>query len=251
MNLATLPVNRVIDMDNYLGTFIEQEITLVAPEDDPISTHTADQIHDDISSSLHGAMNWINVIELIRNPRNEISQFRVSSFGMKLLKATKRDTEKAAPSPEDQFMVLANLEIILPPDLDPAIRFRLCQIVELRGSHSVITKDSIRRAMDNGWTAESIKDLLISNSRSEVPENVITFIEDIAQRHGHIIINAREHTVETRDPWLMTEIRARRTVKPYLAELESENTARIPKGKDPRRLLVLLRKSGYLPRWIS
>lgn len=251
MNLAALPINRLIDMDDYLETFIEQEIPLIGLDDDTASRQTSDQIRDDISNSLNGAMNWINVIELIRNQRNNTTQFQVSSFGMTLLRARKRDIEKMAPSPEEQFLVLANLEIILPPDLDPAIRFRLCQIVELRGSHSVITKDSIRRAMDNGWTAKSIKDLLISNSRSKVPDNVITFVEDIAQRHGHIIINASERIVETRDPWLMTEIRARRTVKPYLTELESDNTARIPKGKDPRRLLVLLRKSGYLPRWIS
>ncbi len=250
-NLATLPVNRMINLDDYLDTFLEQEITLFAIDNVPISKLTRDQIRDDILNSLSGPLNWINVIDLIINLHSETTQFRVSSFGMKLLRARKRDTEKAAPSPENQFLVLANLEIILPPDLDPAVRFRLCQIVELRGNHSVITKDSIRRAMDNDWTAKSIKDLLMSNSRSKVPENVITFIEDIAQRHGHIIINAGERIVETRDPWLMTEIRARRTIKPYVSEPESENTARIPKGKDPRRLLILLRKSGYLPKWIS
>ncbi len=250
-NLAILPVNRLVDLDNYLEALLEQEITLIATDDVQISTITIDQIRDDITNSLYGALSWINAINLIKNKYTETTQLRVSSFGMKLLRARKRDTEKAAQTPENQFLVLANLEIILPPDLDPAVRFRLCQFVELRGNHSVITKDSIRRAMDNDWTEKSIKDLLTANSRSKVPENVITFIEDIAQRHGHIIINASEGIVETRDSWLMTEIRARRTVKPYLSEPKSDNTARIPNGKDPRRLLILLRKSGYLPKWIS
>jgi hypothetical protein len=246
-NLATIPVQRSLSVQDYIESFLQNELAIVDVDTQSSSQYTAAGFMDDISYSLYSILDWIGIIRVTLDPEGN-DLYRVTQYGHDLL--VEKEAEKTPPRVETDFVVLANHEIVMPPDIDPAVRFRLCQFVEQRGSHCAVTRDSLRRGLDNGWEAKDIKDFLRSHSRSDLPENVITFVEEIADRHGHIVIDAGKRTVKTRDAWLMTEIKARRTVTPYIGEPIDEKKARITTGKDPRRLLILLRKAGYFPRWI-
>jgi hypothetical protein len=247
-NLATIPVQRSVSIQDYIEFFLQNELAIVDVDTHPSPQYTVVGITDDISYSLYSILDWIGVIRVTLDPE-ENDLYRITQYGHELL--NEKENEEPPPRVETNFVVLANHEIVLPPDIDPAVRFRLCQFVELRGNHCAVTRDSLRRGLDNGWVAKEINDFLQSHSRSGLPDNVLTFVEEVADRHGHIVIDARKRTVETRDSWLMTEIKARRTVTPYIGEPISPKKTRITTGKDPRRLLILLRKAGYFPRWIS
>jgi hypothetical protein len=249
--LRSIPQGRWIDTEAFLDALIDEQMWLIHFEGVSQDHHDLQHVRTDLHQSLCTVLNWIGIVRIADATGSDCSSFCISNFGSRFLQAKKTDTERPIPEAETQFLVLANLEIILPPDLDPAVRFRLCQFSEVRGSHCVLTRDSIRRSLDNDWTADSMKKFLVTHARSDVPDNVATFITDVADRHGHIVIQAGRRLVETRDAWLMTEIRTRRAIGPYLTEPDTPRTTRITPGKDPRRLLILLRKAGYYPRWVS
>jgi len=248
-NLATIGVSRWMSIDSYVTAFLQTEAATV-DSDAIFSPHATANLEEDTRNSIHSILNWIGIVR-VASDRNGTAIFCVTPYGDSVLRTRKSPTAEPAARAESEVVVLANHEIMLPPDIDPAVRFRLCQFVERRGSHCVLTRDSIRRAMDNGWEARGIIDFLEAHSQSELPDNVVKFVTEVADRHGHIIINAGKRTVEARDGWLMTEIKARRTITPYIAESLSPKKAAITNGKDPRRLLILLRKAGYFPRWVS
>jgi len=249
--LATLSPQRWIDLDAFIDTLIQQESVMIESENHQTNAVNSEEIIYDIRQSLCMALRWIGIVRMAQTDDKEQKEFCVTDFGSALLKAEGEAIYQRQLYQETNFLALANLDIILPPDLHPEIRFRLCDFVELKGNHCVLTRDSIRRGLDNGWTEKSITEFLHVHSRSTPPENVIKFIKEVAERHGHIVIWANQGTIETRDAWLMTEIASRRTIKPYLIEQDKPHTARITPGKDPRRLLILLRKAGYFPRWMS
>jgi hypothetical protein len=249
--LATLSPYRWIDLEPFINTFIQQETIIIESENHHPTASISEEIIFDIRQSLCLALRWIGIIQMTSINGKELDVFYITGFGSALFKAESKTIYQRQLYQETNFLVLANLEINLPPDLRPEVRFRLCDFVELKGNHCVLTKDSIRRGLDNGWSEKSIVEFLRSHSRSPLPENVVKFIKEVAERHGHIVIWANRGTVETRDAWLMTEIASRRTIKPYLIEHDKPHTARITPGKDPRRLLILLRKAGYFPRWMS
>jgi hypothetical protein len=249
--LASLPPNRWMDLESFVITMIRQEWSMIETEIQVQTPVISEEVTNDIRQSLRTVFRWAGIIQVASGEPGRQEEFYLTKFGSNLLTGKESKLDHTASSGEMSFLVLANLEIILPPDLDPEVRFRLFDFVELKGNHSILTKDSIRRGLDNSWTENTITDFLKLHSRSPLPDNVAKFIKDVAERHGHIIIWANHRTVETRDAWLMTEIKSRRTIRPYLAELDKPDRARITPGKDPRRLLLLLRKAGYLPRWVS
>jgi len=249
MNLATVGVSRWMSVDAYVTTFLEAEVATV-DFDVPLSLLAGANVEEEARNSIGTILNWIGIVRVAAD-RDNRAIFCVTPYGDSLLRGRKSDVGEPTVRVESDIVVLANHEIMLPPDIDPAVRFRLCQFVEVRGSHCVLIRDSIRRALDNGWEASGIIGFLEAHSRSQLPDNVIKFVTEVADRHGHIVINAAKRTVETRDGWLMTEIKARRTITPYIAQSLTPKKAAITGGKDPRRLLILLRKAGYFPRWVS
>ena len=159
-----------------------------------------------------------------------------------------------APTPhprEEQFIVQANGEIFLSPYLEPATLYHLLAMTETpakgaTGNTVMLTRDSIRRCLDQGERPRDVLAFLQRHSRTGIPQNVEYLINDVGDKHGHIHIGKAQMYVQVDTPLLLKELEARRELKPYFVRSLSDTVA-ILNADDPDKLLRELRKAGYLP----
>ena len=176
--------------------------------------------------------------------------YRLTPMGLFLLNV--EGATSPAPDPrEDQFIVQANGEIFVSPYLEPATLYHLFAMTELpakggTGNTVSLTRESIRRCLDQGAATQDILSFLQARARTGIPQNVEYLINDVGGKHGHIHIGKAQMYVQVDTPLLLKELEARRELKPYFVRSLSETVA-ILKADDPEKLLRELRKAGYLP----
>ncbi len=180
----------------------------------------------------------------------DVIAYRITPQGSYLL----GQPEAPAPAPEpreDKFIAQANGEIFIPPYLEPITLYRLLCLTEtpLKNATSntvTLTRDSIRRALDAGDTAREILAFLQAHSRAGIPQNVEYLINEIGGKHGHIHIGQAQMYLQADSPLLLSELMARRELKPYFVKALSDTIALL-KSDDPDKMIRELRKAGYMP----
>ncbi|MFN4215932.1 MAG: helicase-associated domain-containing protein [Brevinematales bacterium] len=87
------------------------------------------------------------------------------------------------------FIVEANGEIIVEPDLHPSIHLELIFLAEPKEIHTLsiyqITKKSIYKALAYGYTINSILEFLEKYSRHSLPSQLIQTIRDYGEHYHH------------------------------------------------------------------
>ncbi|MFC4854277.1 helicase-associated domain-containing protein [Actinophytocola glycyrrhizae] len=129
------------------------------------------------------------------------------------------------PEPLDHVLVQADLTVVAPGPLEPALAVDIGQVadVESAGSATVyrVTESSVRRALDVGRTAEELHDLFRTRSRTPVPQSLTYLIDDVARRHGRLRGGAATSFLRCDDPVLLAEVAAH----PAAARLELRKIA--------------------------
>ncbi|GAB1515763.1 helicase-associated domain-containing protein [Actinophytocola sp. KF-1] len=129
------------------------------------------------------------------------------------------------PEPLDHVLVQADLTVVAPGPLEPALAVDIGQVadVESAGSATVyrVTESSVRRALDAGRTAEELHDLFTTRSRTPVPQSLTYLIDDVARRHGRLRGGAAASFLRCDDPVLLAEVSAH----PAAARLELRKIA--------------------------
>ena len=184
-----------------------------------------------------------------RPPAPEAFAYRLTRLGAHLLGLP------AAPPPEEtrehQFIIQANAEIFVPPYLAPDTLYHLLTLTETPakgavGNTVMLTRESIRRCLDNGEAPRDILIFLQEHARTGIPQNVEYLINEVSAKHGHIHIGTAQMYLQVDSPMLLQELQARRELRPYFVRSLSDTVA-VLKADDPDRLLRDLRKTGYLP----
>jgi hypothetical protein len=129
------------------------------------------------------------------------------------------------PEPLDHVLVQADLTVVAPGPLEPALAMDIGQVadVESAGSATVyrVTESSVRRALDAGRTAEELQELFRTRSRTPVPQSLTYLIDDVARRHGRLRGGAAASFLRCDDPVLLAEV----TAHPAAARLELRKIA--------------------------
>lgn len=103
-----------------------------------------------------------------------------------------------------KFMLQPTFEILAPVGLPLRTLWRLSEVADLkavdRASTYVLTRESVRRALDEGWRCEALIRFLAEGSQVPVPQNVKKTIRNWAGKHGE---------VEFHDALLVTAIEKR------------------------------------------
>ena len=176
--------------------------------------------------------------------------FRLTPMGGLLLGVTGAAPPDEAPS-ETEFILQANAEIFIPPFLDGNTLFHLMMITETAGkgqSGSIVTltRESIRRALDQGIAGQEIIDFLRTHTRTGIPQNVEYLINEVSVKHGHIHLGRAQMYIQVDSPLVLKELQARRELKNYFVRTLGDTVA-ILNAAEPDKLLKELRKAGYLP----
>ncbi|MGI8881900.1 MAG: helicase-associated domain-containing protein [Jatrophihabitans sp.] len=155
----------------------------------------------------------------------------------------------ALPAPVDEFLLQPDLTIVVPGPPSPPLAQALAATAELESSGGAqvwrITADSIRRAMDAGWSAADIDRLLTSRSRTPVPQALTYLIEDGARRHGVLRAGVVEGYLRCDDEALLDRVLNDRDVASLGLRRLSATVAVAAAPLD--RVLSALRAGGYAP----
>ncbi|GAB2768331.1 helicase-associated domain-containing protein [Terrabacter koreensis] len=153
------------------------------------------------------------------------------------------------PSPVDHILVQADLTAVAPGPLVGGLGsfMRLAADVESRGGATVyrFTPESVRRALDAGWTAADFIETVRRSSRTPLPQPLEYLVSDVARRHGQTRIGGAAAYVRSDDESVLDTMLASRELAPL--RLRRLAPTVLVSSADPRVLVDLLRDSGFAP----
>ncbi|WGX95664.1 helicase-associated domain-containing protein [Nocardioides sp. L-11A] len=107
------------------------------------------------------------------------------------------------PPPVDHVLVQADLTAVAPGPLEPDLARRLQQVadVDSHGAGTVyrFTADSVRRALDAGWTAAELHAFVLAASRTPVPQPLSYLIDDVVRSFGRLRVGLASSFVRSED----------------------------------------------------
>ncbi len=177
----------------------------------------------------------------------------LTSLGREMVTGRVRQavTELSLQTPRitSQFVIQADLTAVATGPLAASVRSELELMADLESSGSATVyrfcEASLRRAFDDGRTAERIVGFLGSHATKGVPQPLAYLVEDVGRRHGRLRVGSATCYLRGEDPSLLTEILlGRRTAKLGLRQLAPTV---LVSTATPEAVIDTLRASGYLP----
>ena len=114
------------------------------------------------------------------------------------------------PEPVDHVLIQTDLTAVAPGPLEPALarQLQLVADVESRGGATVyrFTPESVRRALDVGWSAAELHVFLDTVSRTPVPQPLTYLVDDTVRRFGTIRVGHAESFLRSDDETALAEL---------------------------------------------
>jgi len=153
----------------------------------------------------------------------------------------------ALPDAPDQFLLAGDLTVVTPGGLAPGVETRLAGLAdrEVAGSGTWRISDaSVRRALDEGRSADEVLEFLRRHSSTPLPQALEYLVADVARRHGRLRVGGVT-TYLRGDPAMVTgAVRSAAGRRLGLRELAPGVAVT---GRSQRELLAALRKAGESP----
>jgi hypothetical protein len=153
----------------------------------------------------------------------------------------------ALPDGSDRFLVAGDLTVVAPGGLAPAVQTRLAGLADREAAGAGtwrIDEGSLRRAFDEGRSADEVLDFLRSHSSTPLPQALEYLVADAARRHGRLRVGGAA-TYLRGDPALVAgAVRSAAGRRLGLRELAPGVAVT---GRSQRELLAALRKAGEAP----
>jgi hypothetical protein len=153
------------------------------------------------------------------------------------------------PAPVDHFLVQADLTVVVPGPPEPSLATELDLVAdpESAGGASVhrVTPDSVRRALDAGYSSDDLHRLFGRRSRTPVPQGLRYLVDDVARRHGGLRVGAAGSYLRSDDEALVCEVLADKRLSSLSLRRLAPTVLCTPMPSG--RLLSALRAAGYAP----
>ncbi|MCW3037507.1 MAG: DNA-binding protein, partial [Actinobacteria bacterium] len=236
--LAALPAEATTDV-NLLGRWLMWRHPLLIHCEDCAKT---------LTSQVAQALGWLGT--LAAPPRMSLIEPARSAV------ADPGWTDRAGPAAAaftptvSEITVGADLSIIVPGPPVPALGAALARFADLQASSPArmyrLSEASVRRALDAGMKGSQITEVLVAHAPRGLPQNVAYLIDDVANRHGHLVVGRAGLYVRSDDPALLAGVIADRRLTSFGPRLLVPTVALLD-GDDPAKALSALRSAGYLP----
>ncbi|WP_045076528.1 helicase-associated domain-containing protein [Psychromicrobium lacuslunae] len=157
--------------------------------------------------------------------------------------------EAELPAAVTNILLQADLTGIAPGYLDPALSTELSLIAEREGHGPATTyrfsAASLRRAFDAGRSPQAVIDFLSAHSSTAIPQPLEYLINDTAQRHGTLQIDAAASMLRSSDDLLIATL----LHEPSLANLRFSQLAPgiVSSSASPLELANALKSLGHSP----
>jgi len=153
------------------------------------------------------------------------------------------------PSPVEHVLLQADLTAVAPGRLEGSIAqfMRLVSDVESRGGATVyrFSAESVRRALDAGWSSTQVLTALRDASRTPVPQPLEYLVGDVGRRHGQTRVGSVGSYIRSDNSAVLDTMLADRA----LAALQLRRLAPTVVVSPANRVVVLemLRENGFAP----
>lgn len=158
--------------------------------------------------------------------------------------------KRAFPLPVDRCVVTADHRVVVPGPPTGELGRILARIAEIASVHPArvyrLTEASLGRAFDSGLAAGEILEMLRDHVSSEIPQNVVALVEDVARRHGRVRVGQAGIYILADDPAQMEVVARNRTIGGNGFRRISPTVAVID-GRDRREVMTALRRAGLMP----
>jgi hypothetical protein len=154
---------------------------------------------------------------------------------------------EALPDGPDRFLLAGDLTVVAPGGLAPGVEARLAGLAdrEAAGSGTWRIHDaSLRRAFDEGRTAEEVLDFLRRHSSTPLPQALKYLVADVARRHGRLRVGGTTTYLRGDPAMVAGAVHSAAGRRLGLRELAPGVAVT---GRSQRELLAALRKAGEAP----
>lgn len=104
--------------------------------------------------------------------------------------AAGEDVGRIEANDQVRFLLQPNFEILAPVGLPLAMLWKLAEVAELksvdRANTFLLTRESVRASLDEGWRASAVLDFLRDGSQVGMPQNVESTVSDWIGDHGEV-----------------------------------------------------------------
>jgi hypothetical protein len=192
---------------------------------------------------------WFGLVELSNHPEQGGLVFRLSARGRRVLhEQLPPDDLEAWFDPAERLLVQANLEVYLPARFLPERTLFLARFADYERGRYKLSAQSLSRGLDSGLDLEGIRGFLVENSSQPIPQNVNYLLEEVTNRHGHILVDPQLMVLKTENDQLMQELSlAPGLRKSWLALFQPQLMLLSPAVR-VQKLVDDLRRLGYMPR---
>jgi hypothetical protein len=153
------------------------------------------------------------------------------------------------PSPVEHVLLQADLTAVAPGRLEGSLAqfMRVVADVESRGGATVyrFSPESVRRALDAGWSSSQVLTALQDASRTPVPQPLAYLVGDVARRHGQTRVGSVSAYIRSDDPAVLDTMLADRGLAALLLTRIAPTVAVSP--AHTLVVLEMLRENGFAP----
>jgi Helicase conserved C-terminal domain len=157
------------------------------------------------------------------------------------------EAAEALPDGPDRFLLAGDLTVVAPGGLAPGVETRLAGLADREAAGSGtwrITDASLRRAFDEGGTAEEVLAFLHRHSSTPLPQALEYLVADVARRHGRLRVGGATTYLRGDPAMVAGAVRSAAGRRLGLRELAPGVAVT---GRSQRELLAALRKAGEAP----
>jgi hypothetical protein len=153
----------------------------------------------------------------------------------------------ALPDGPDRFLLAGDLTVAAPGGLAPGVEARLAGLADREGAGSGtwrIHDASLRRAFDEGHSADEVLGFLRRHSSTPLPQALEYLVADVARRHGRLRVGGATTYLRGDPAAVAGAVRSAAGRRLGLRELAPGVAVT---GRSQRELLAALRKAGEAP----
>ena len=154
---------------------------------------------------------------------------------------------EALPDGPDHFLLAGDLTVVAPGGLAPGVETRLAGLADREAAGSGIWRihdASLRRAFDEGRTADELLEFLRRHSSTPLPQALEYLVADVARRHGRLRVGGSTTYLRGDPAMVAGAVRSAAGRRLGLRELAPGVAVT---GRSQRELLAALRKAGEAP----
>jgi len=198
------------------------------------------------------SLSWLGLVEpLLQSGKSATPVgLRLTPAGRALLAGNASFKPDAEIPRSDRLIVQPTLDVLAPPNADPAVYRAVRRFTDPVSSVGMrtakLSAGSLRRAIDSGMSAAHVRTFLEQHGNSSLPNTIDSLLGDVEAKYGRIHVGRASTYLTVDDPHLLLELQADRRLAGLVERIIAPTVALVH-GEGLALILERLRAAGHMP----